>query len=136
MTEGGDFDKLGRGAIWNGQIAPCIHQNHIFRVRLDRAQVLPGFFANLLLTQYAKAYFLTASKQTTNLATINMTQLKRFLFRFHLRNFNDDLLRSAASTIAFMPSSARLRARRSSCSPRCWTGRFGGSCRPVRFLET
>ena len=25
MTEGGDFDKLGRGAIWRGEIENCIH---------------------------------------------------------------------------------------------------------------
>ena len=31
-TEGGDPDKLGRCAIWKGQIADCIHQNHIFRL--------------------------------------------------------------------------------------------------------
>ena len=77
MTEGGDFDKLGRGAIWKGEIPNCIHQNHIFRVRFDGNIVMPEYFANLLLTQHAKEYFLRASKQTTNLATINMTQLKQ-----------------------------------------------------------
>ena len=76
MTEGGDFDKLGRGAIWNGQIENCIHQNHIFRVRTHKDAVLPNFFAFLLLTRFSKLYFLRCSKQTTNLATINMTQLK------------------------------------------------------------
>ena len=78
MTEGGDFDKLGRGAVWEGQIEPCIHQNHVFRVRLDDNQVLPKYFAQVLLTPYAKGYFLKASKQTTNLATINKTQLRGF----------------------------------------------------------
>ena len=78
MTEGGDYDKLGRGAIWENQIAECIHQNHIFRVRLDHSMVLPGYFVQLLLTRHTKSYFLQASKQTTNLATINMTQLKAF----------------------------------------------------------
>jgi type I restriction enzyme S subunit len=29
VTEGGDFDKLGRGHVWAGQIAPCLHQNHL-----------------------------------------------------------------------------------------------------------
>lgn len=29
MTEGGDWDKLGRGAVWDGSISPCIHQNHV-----------------------------------------------------------------------------------------------------------
>jgi type I restriction enzyme S subunit len=76
MTEGGDFDKLGRGAIWQAQVPDCIHQNHIFRVRLDEAAVLPTFFAAFLRTAFAKDYFLRCSKQTTNLATINMTQLR------------------------------------------------------------
>src|SRR3954463_6283550 len=26
MTEGGDFDKLGRGAVWRAEIEPCLHQ--------------------------------------------------------------------------------------------------------------
>src|SRR5690606_4567437 len=33
MTEGGDFDKLGRGDVWQGQIPVCLHQNHVFAVR-------------------------------------------------------------------------------------------------------
>lgn len=36
MTEGGDFDKLGRGDVWNGQINPCLHQNHVFAVRTNQ----------------------------------------------------------------------------------------------------
>lgn len=28
MNEGGDFDKLGRGTLWRGEIDPCLHQNH------------------------------------------------------------------------------------------------------------
>jgi len=76
MTEGGDFDKLGRGAIWRGEIENCIHQNHVFRVRLNQNKVLPLFFAAYIQSQEAKLYFLNASKQTTNLASINMTQLR------------------------------------------------------------
>lgn len=34
MTEGGDRDKLGRGCVWDGRIAPCLHQNHIFAVKV------------------------------------------------------------------------------------------------------
>ena len=29
LTEGGDLDKLGRGACWREQVPLCIHQNHI-----------------------------------------------------------------------------------------------------------
>ena len=34
FTEGGDRDKLGRGAVWHARDSKCIHQNHIFRARL------------------------------------------------------------------------------------------------------
>ncbi len=30
LTEGGDWDKLGRCAVWREEIPNCIHQNHIF----------------------------------------------------------------------------------------------------------
>jgi type I restriction enzyme S subunit len=76
MTEGGDFDKLGRGAIWRENINNCIHQNHIFRVRLNQSAILPKYFAAFLQSRFAKQYFLKCSKQTTNLASINMTQLR------------------------------------------------------------
>ncbi len=76
MTEGGDPDKLGRGAIIREPLENCIHQNHIFRVRLDRNIVLPEFFAEYLQHQKAKRYFLGCAKQTTGIASINMKQLR------------------------------------------------------------
>jgi type I restriction enzyme S subunit len=78
LTEGGDFDKLGRGFIWDGQIKDCVHQNHIFAVRVDRLRLLPEFFAHLSQSPYGKAYFLSVAHKTTNLACINTTKLKGF----------------------------------------------------------
>jgi len=80
MTEGGDPDKLGRGCIWRGQVDGCIHQNHVFRVRPDQSRILPEFLAAILRTSYAKAYFLRAAKRTSNLASINSSQVKHFCF--------------------------------------------------------
>lgn len=76
MTEGGDPDKVGRGAIIKEPLENCIHQNHIFRVRLDKGKILPAFFAEYLQHQKAKRYFLGCAKQTTGIASINMKQLK------------------------------------------------------------
>ena len=78
MTEGGDFDKLGRGAVWDGSIDPCLHQNHIFRVRCDSSVLLPEFLAMYSASPAGRRHFVLISKQTTNLASINMTQLKAF----------------------------------------------------------
>lgn len=76
MTEGGDPDKLGRGAIIKEPLENCIHQNHIFRVRLNESMILPDFFAEYLKHQKAKRYFFGCAKQTTGIASINMRQLK------------------------------------------------------------
>lgn len=78
MTEGGDFDKLGRGAVWRGQLAPCLHQNHVFSVRPDTAKVEPEFLSALAGSQYGRNYFLSCAKRSTNLASINSSQLKNF----------------------------------------------------------
>ncbi|MBI9061824.1 MAG: restriction endonuclease subunit S [Marinilabiliaceae bacterium] len=79
MTEGGDFDKLGRGTIWNDEIDNCLHQNHVFAVRTDSNILLPYFLNIFSSSEYGKHYFKLCSKQSTNLASINSTQLKNFV---------------------------------------------------------
>lgn len=76
MTEGGDPDKLGRGAIIQNPPKDCIHQNHIFRVRVDSSCLLPQYLEEYLQHPKAKKYFLDCAKQTTGIASINMTQLR------------------------------------------------------------
>ena len=76
MTEGGDPDKVGRGAIIKNPLKDSIHQNHIFRVRLDKSELLPAYFAEYLQHQKAKRYFLGCAKQTTGIASIDMRQLR------------------------------------------------------------
>jgi type I restriction enzyme S subunit len=78
VTEGGDWDKVGRTAIWNSEIENCLHQNHIFRMR-GLTKGLSSAWIQMYMNSIAKAYFQAASKQTTNLASINMTQLKNCL---------------------------------------------------------
>ena len=78
LTEGGDPDKLGRGAVWDAAIDPCIHQNHVFRVRVTDDRMTPEFLSRLLGSSRGKRYFLRMAKQTTGIASINMTQLRAF----------------------------------------------------------
>ncbi|MFL9706423.1 restriction endonuclease subunit S [Aeromonas veronii] len=80
LTEGGDPDKLGRGHVWNGEIENCIHQNHIFSVRvIDSNYVRPSFLSSVISSSRGKKYFLKVGKQTTGIATINKTVLSEFL---------------------------------------------------------
>lgn len=75
MNEGGDNDKLGRGTVWEGQIDPCIHQNHVFAVRLYDLD-LAEWVARFTSTDAARSYFFLRSKQSTNLASINQSNVR------------------------------------------------------------
>lgn len=75
MNEGGDNDKLGRGTVWQGQIDPCVHQNHVFAVRLSDMDLAP-WVARFTSTDAARTYFFLRSKQSTNLASINQSNVR------------------------------------------------------------
>ena len=78
MTEGGDPDKLGRAALWAGEIESCVHQNHVFKVRGDHTCLLPHYLRSLVGSAFGQAYFLSVAKKTTGIASINKTQLSAF----------------------------------------------------------
>lgn len=78
MTEGGDPDKLGRGALWRGEIENCVHQNHVFKVRCDRKRLVPDYLQSLAGSPYGKGYFFRVAKKTTGIASINKSQLSAF----------------------------------------------------------
>lgn len=77
FNEGGDRDKLGRGWVWEGQVEGCIHQNHVFRARLTNA-VFDPYFISMHGNTWGQQWFETHGKQTTNLASLNLTTLKSF----------------------------------------------------------
>ncbi len=76
MTEGGDFDKLGRGHVWKEELAHCLHQNHIFAVRPRYSTLASEFLTLVMSSGYGRAYFTATSKQSTNLASTNSTKLR------------------------------------------------------------
>ena len=101
FTEGGDFDKLGRGTVWQGEIPNCVHQNHVFAVRMKNGQVLPYFLATYASSFWGRTYFLSCSKQTTNLASINSTQLKEMrVLSASMQNVRADRNRRARTAMA------------------------------------
>ena len=74
-TEGGDRDKLGRGTIWRNEIENCVHQNHVFKARIDSEKALPLYVAYWSMTTPVRNYFYAKGKQSVNLASINKTVL-------------------------------------------------------------
>lgn len=75
VTEGGDLDKLGRGTVWAGEIVDCLHQNHVFAIRVNKTVTIPEFVSFALESDYCRRYFTTTANKTTNLASTNSTKL-------------------------------------------------------------
>ncbi|MFG3095485.1 restriction endonuclease subunit S [Streptomyces sp. NPDC048202] len=79
LTEGGDPDKLGRGTLWREELPVCLHQNHIFRVRISQRDLVDPVYLNWIVSSdHGKRYFRRTAKQTTGIASINKTQLGAF----------------------------------------------------------
>lgn len=77
MIEGGDPDKVGRCAIWRNEIPNCIHQNHIFRVRVYLVNELNvQFIETFFNSPVCQKYYEKSAKRTTNLASINKSQMR------------------------------------------------------------
>jgi type I restriction enzyme S subunit len=74
-TEGGDRDKLGRGTVWNNEVENCVHQNHVFKARLNLQYAIPQYVAYWSMSGFARNYFYNKGKQSVNLASINKTVL-------------------------------------------------------------
>lgn len=78
ITEGGDWDKVGRTAVWMNDWPKCLHQNHVFKARIPSGYLLEDWVQLVFNSTIGREYFAAASKQTTNLSSINMTQLRSF----------------------------------------------------------
>ena len=99
MNEGGDYDKVGRGAMWTGEISPCLHQNHVFAVRPVERD-LSEWLSAITQTQYAKFYFMNNAKQSTNRASISQTTVKELPILLPPKAQRDALLRMLGAELA------------------------------------
>lgn len=86
ITEGGDWDKVGRTAIWADEIPYVAHQNHVFKARKLLQEQDEAWLEMFLNGPSARDYFAGSSKQTTNLASINKTQLRGCLIAIPPKN--------------------------------------------------
>lgn len=75
VVEGnGSRDQIGRVAIWDGSIDPCLHQNHIIKVRFTPAEVAK--FALLwLLSDGGRDQITQVASSTSGLYTLSISKV-------------------------------------------------------------
>lgn len=78
VVEGhGNKEEIGRVAVWDGSIPRCVHQNHIIRVRLNRAKALPAYASHFLNSPGGRRVLLRSGKTTSGLNTISVSDVRR-----------------------------------------------------------
>ncbi len=77
IVEGhGNPAEIGRGALWDGSIADCIHQNHIIRARFESAKVVSLYVCEYLNSSGGRRHLLRAGKTTSGLNTISVSEVR------------------------------------------------------------
>ncbi len=75
VVEGnGSIDQIGRVALWNGAIEPCIHQNHIIKVRFTIPDVGP-FTLYWLLSPDGRQEVVRVASSTSGLHTLSLSKV-------------------------------------------------------------
>ena len=78
LVEGhGNIEEIGRCAMWNGSIPGCVHQNHLIRVRINRAAASSIYASRYLNGSAGRSYFREVSNTTSGLNTISTGIVKR-----------------------------------------------------------
>lgn len=77
IVEGhGNPDEIGRAAIWDGSIDPCVHQNHLIRFRANRKRAVPDFICRFLNSFGGRQQLIGAGRTTSGLNTISTRKVK------------------------------------------------------------
>ena len=71
----GSADQIGRCAVWDGSIAPCVHQNHLIRVRFDE-RVLPVYALAYFNAHDGREQIVARAVNTSGLFTLSTGKVK------------------------------------------------------------
>lgn len=77
VVEGnGSIDQIGRCALWDGEIADCVHQNHIIKVRFSDPSLLPRWCFKWLLSPHGRQEIEQVAASTSGLHTLSISKIE------------------------------------------------------------
>lgn len=75
VVEGnGSIDQIGRVAVWDGSIDPCVHQNHIIKVRFDPVEV-SRYALFWLMSSQGRDQIIRVASSTSGLYTLSLSKV-------------------------------------------------------------
>ncbi|MBV8751777.1 MAG: restriction endonuclease subunit S [Hyphomicrobiales bacterium] len=103
IVEGnGSINQIGRCALWSAEIQPCVHQNHIIKVRFSDARIAHWAF-HWLMSPHGRELVTTVASSTSGLHTLSISKIEAIpipicplseveeILRLIGRNFDDEV---------------------------------------------
>lgn len=73
----GSSEQIGRAALYRGEIDPCVHQNHVIRVRTHPDTVEPAFLTAFLNSPPGRRSVQAQARTSSGLRTLSVGRIKR-----------------------------------------------------------
>jgi type I restriction enzyme S subunit len=76
VVEGnGSLDQVGRVALWDDSISPCVHQNHLIKVRISSEKLLPKYLLYYLMSPKGKYEIVGKATSGAGLYTLSISKI-------------------------------------------------------------
>lgn len=72
----GSPDQIGRVAIWRDEVVPCVHQNHLIKVRFDESQILPIYAMHYFMSPKGREQIKSKAVSTSGLYTLSVSKIE------------------------------------------------------------
>lgn len=104
VVEGnGSPDQIGRSALWSGQIDPCVHQNHLIRIR-PGAELIPEYLNLFWNSPGTRARLRHLSSSTSGLYTLSTGKVRSFVVALPPLPEQDRIVRTVSSYLSLIGS--------------------------------
>ena len=71
----GSSDQIGRVAIWENQVVPCVHQNHLIKARFNKGLVIPSFAMYYFMSPKGREQIKGKAVSTSGLYTLSVSKI-------------------------------------------------------------
>lgn len=102
IVEGnGSLDQIGRVALWDERVSPCVHQNHLIKVRTDPAKAHPKFLLYYLMSPQGKSEIIEKATSGAGLYTLSLSKISSISIDLFTLEEQEEIVRRVEELFAF-----------------------------------
>ncbi len=102
IVEGnGSLDQIGRAAIWNDEIDPCAHQNHLIKARPNTSRLKPNYLLYYLMSPQGRSEIIEKATSGAGLYTLSISKISAITINLPLVEEQKEIVRRVEELFSF-----------------------------------